>query len=158
MNLKVCGITDMKQLHQLEGLDIDFAGLIFYRRDVFGMSWWLRSLLPLLRAATVFMIVVTLSGPVLHHRKTIGQLAKLWVFLDGSLSMSLADASMDTGRKVLILQRLGLLKNDIVKTDLPRAAEALSDAQGAAERALSIAAIDAEQWKQLTDQFANLND
>jgi phosphoribosylanthranilate isomerase len=31
MNIKVCGITEMKQLHQLEGLDIDFAGLIFYK-------------------------------------------------------------------------------------------------------------------------------
>jgi len=31
MNIKVCGITEMKQLQQLEGLDIDFAGLIFYR-------------------------------------------------------------------------------------------------------------------------------
>lgn len=31
MNIKVCGITEMKQLHQLDGLDIDFAGLIFYK-------------------------------------------------------------------------------------------------------------------------------
>jgi phosphoribosylanthranilate isomerase len=31
MNIKVCGITEMKQLQQLEGLDIDFAGLIFYK-------------------------------------------------------------------------------------------------------------------------------
>ena len=31
MNIKVCGITEMKQLNQLEGLDIDFAGLIFYK-------------------------------------------------------------------------------------------------------------------------------
>jgi len=30
MNIKVCGITQLKQLQQLEGLDIDFAGLIFY--------------------------------------------------------------------------------------------------------------------------------
>ena len=30
MNIKVCGITEMKQLQQLDGLDIDFAGLIFY--------------------------------------------------------------------------------------------------------------------------------
>ncbi len=30
MNIKVCGITDMKQLQQLDGLDIEFAGLIFY--------------------------------------------------------------------------------------------------------------------------------
>lgn len=33
MNIKVCGITDMKQLHQLEGLDIDFAGLIFHKES-----------------------------------------------------------------------------------------------------------------------------
>lgn len=130
------------------------AGLIFYRRDVHGMTFWMRSLLPLLRASTVFMIVVMLSGPVLHHRKTIGQLAKLWVFLDGSQSMTLTDASMDTGRKVLILQRLGLLKSDVVKTDLPMAAEALAEAQGAAERALSITAVEADQWKELTDDFA----
>ena len=31
MNIKVCGITEMKQLQQLDGLDIDFAGLIFYK-------------------------------------------------------------------------------------------------------------------------------
>lgn len=29
MNIKVCGITQLKQLQQLDGLDIDFAGLIF---------------------------------------------------------------------------------------------------------------------------------
>jgi len=31
MNIKVCGITEMKQLQQLDGLDIDFAGMIFYK-------------------------------------------------------------------------------------------------------------------------------
>ena len=31
MNIKVCGITEMKQLEQLDGLEIDFAGLIFYK-------------------------------------------------------------------------------------------------------------------------------
>ena len=31
MNSKVCGITEMKQLQQLDGLDIDFAGMIFYK-------------------------------------------------------------------------------------------------------------------------------
>ena len=29
MNIKVCGVTTMKQLQQLDGLDVDFAGLIF---------------------------------------------------------------------------------------------------------------------------------
>lgn len=33
MNIKVCGITELKQLQQLDGLDIDFAGLIFYRES-----------------------------------------------------------------------------------------------------------------------------
>jgi phosphoribosylanthranilate isomerase len=33
MNIKVCGITEMKQLQQLEGLDVDFAGLIFYKES-----------------------------------------------------------------------------------------------------------------------------
>ena len=31
MNIKVCGITQLKQMQQLEGLNIDFAGLIFYK-------------------------------------------------------------------------------------------------------------------------------
>lgn len=31
MNIKVCGITTLKQLQQLDGLNVDFAGLIFYK-------------------------------------------------------------------------------------------------------------------------------
>ncbi len=31
MNIKVCGITTLKQVQQLDGLDIDFAGFIFYK-------------------------------------------------------------------------------------------------------------------------------
>ncbi|MEQ1859820.1 MAG: hypothetical protein ABMA13_07790 [Chthoniobacteraceae bacterium] len=130
------------------------AAFVFYRRDVQSLAWWLRVSLPAMRAASLAMIVVMLSGPVLHHRKTIGELAKLWVFIDGSQSMTLTDASMDTGRKVLVLQRLGLLKPDTIKTELPRSAEALAEAQGAAERAQSIAAMDAATWKQLVDEFS----
>ncbi len=33
MNIKVCGITQMKQLHQLDSLNIDFAGLNFYKNS-----------------------------------------------------------------------------------------------------------------------------
>ncbi|HLF47046.1 MAG TPA: phosphoribosylanthranilate isomerase [Chitinophagaceae bacterium] len=33
MNIKVCGITQMKQLQQLEALNTDFAGLIFYEES-----------------------------------------------------------------------------------------------------------------------------
>lgn len=33
MNIKVCGITQLKQLQQLDGLQIDYAGLIFYEKS-----------------------------------------------------------------------------------------------------------------------------
>ena len=33
MNIKVCGITQLKQLQQLDGLNIDFAGLIFEKNS-----------------------------------------------------------------------------------------------------------------------------
>ncbi len=33
MNIKVCGITQLKQLQQLDGMDIAFAGLIFYKQS-----------------------------------------------------------------------------------------------------------------------------
>ena len=33
INIKVCGITAVKQLHQLEGLNIPFAGLIFAKES-----------------------------------------------------------------------------------------------------------------------------
>ena len=34
MNIKVCGITSIKQLQQLDGLEVDFAGLNFYKNSV----------------------------------------------------------------------------------------------------------------------------
>src|SRR5215203_1683100 len=33
MKLKVCGITSFAQLHQLQEMDVDFAGLIFYENS-----------------------------------------------------------------------------------------------------------------------------
>lgn len=33
MNIKVCGITQLKQLQQLEAMDIDFAGLVFHKNS-----------------------------------------------------------------------------------------------------------------------------
>ena len=33
MNIKVCGITQLKQLQQLDALHIDYAGLIFYEKS-----------------------------------------------------------------------------------------------------------------------------
>lgn len=33
MNIKVCGITALKQLQQLDGLNVDFSGMIFYKES-----------------------------------------------------------------------------------------------------------------------------
>ena len=33
MNIKVCGVNSFKQLQQLDGLNVDFAGLIFVNKD-----------------------------------------------------------------------------------------------------------------------------
>jgi hypothetical protein len=114
------------------------TAFFLYRRD--ARSGFLSLLLPGLRATVVFLIVLMLSGPVLHHRKVIGELARLIVCLDGSDSMQLTDTAMDAGRKIAIARRLGLLENVDASLDLPTASERLADARGIAA---TLAAVDA---------------
>lgn len=78
-----------------------------YRADVKNRKPWLRWTLPSLRALAVFLLVLMFTGPVFHSRKVIGQLARLFVFVDTSESMGVTDASMETGRKLLLMQELG---------------------------------------------------
>ena len=124
-----------------------------YQRETHAQRWWVRVLLPLLRALAVFMIVLMLCGPVLHHRKIIGQLSRLLLFIDGSKSMGLTDTSMSTGRKILILQRLGLWHSETVKMDLPQAGEALAEAQTLATKGREMTGADADAWRALTRGF-----
>jgi hypothetical protein len=125
-----------------------------YRRETASRRWWASWLLPALRALAIIMLALMLAGPVLHHRKTVGQLARLWLFVDASKSMDLCDPSMDSGRKIAILQRLGLIRADAINLDLPRAAAALSDAQALAESAKAAKDITTEQWSQLATGFS----
>src|SRR4051794_22644119 len=69
------------------------AAWLLYRRETRSLVWWAKFLLPALRTLAVILIVLMLSGPILHHRKTIGQLSRLWLFVDGSQSMELTDPS-----------------------------------------------------------------
>src|SRR6266540_6867459 len=85
------------------------SAFIFYRRDVRTLATWLRWLLPGLRAVAIAMLALMLSGPMLHHRRIIGQLSSLRLFVDGSQSMQLTDPSMSAARKLMILQRMGLI-------------------------------------------------
>lgn len=130
------------------------AAWALYRRDVGRVAWWTRALLPSLRAVAVAMIVLMLSGPVLHHRKVIGQLSKLLLFVDSSRSMQLSDSSMPTGRKITLLQRMGLLPADIVKMDLPRASEALGEAQAAADKAKASTSSEESAFRQIVSDLS----
>ncbi len=56
-------------------------------------------LLPALRSLAIVMLVLMLCRPALHHRKVIGQLARLFLFVDGSKSMGLTDSAMDAGAR-----------------------------------------------------------
>ena len=82
------------------------AGAWFlYRRETRDRADRLRWLLPTLRALAVFLIVLALTGPVLHHERVIRELGRLFVFIDGSGSMEVADDEMPLGRKAAAMQR-----------------------------------------------------
>ena len=130
-------------------LILALAAWLLYRREVGAMRPVYRVLLPVLRALAVFLIVVLLGGPVLHHRKVIGDLARLIVLLDGSESMQLADPGMDAGRKIQILERLGMLDPGAVNLDQPQASAALAEAKNLADGIKVIDAPGAEVAKKL---------
>lgn len=110
---------------------------ILYRREVRNRRDSLRWLLPLLRAAVVFLIIMMLTGPVLHHRRMIGQLVRLLVVIDSSESMGLTDEDMNVGRKLVIAHELGWLPSGLVDISPIKAAEALRRARQATSVALS---------------------
>ena len=67
------------------------AAWTYYRREMHDLPGRLRWLLPGLRATAVLLIVLILTGPVLHHRHVIGELGRVLVFLDTSESMRAAN-------------------------------------------------------------------
>jgi hypothetical protein len=99
----------------------------FYRRETRGdiaspLSW----LLPMLRCLALLLVLFILSGPILRHRHTIGQLGRILVFVDNSRSMALADDQMPVAQKLLIAQQHGWLPADTVDASLWRAADDLA--------------------------------
>ena len=84
------------------------AWLLYYResRQRPGMLSWF---LPTLRAIAIFLVALILTGPVLHHEKTVRQLGRLFVLVDGSGSMALDDRGMAPGRKAGLLTAAGKL-------------------------------------------------
>ena len=90
------------------------------------LSWWLYrletkreasppldKLLPILRALAVALIVMILAGPTLSKISREGELGKVFVFLDGSESMSIRDKHMSPGRKLLLAEKQCISKSDV---------------------------------------------
>jgi hypothetical protein len=130
------------------------TAVILYRRDVAGSSKTLRILLPLLRGLAVALIVLMLSGPVLHHRRVVGTLARMIVAIDSSESMQLTDSAMESGRKIAIARRLGLLEGVQVPLHLPDAAQKLADARGMVAGLAALEAPDAVVIEKLRADFS----
>ncbi len=130
---------------------LGIVAILLYRREVAGSSRACRITLPLLRGLAVALIVLMLSGPVLHHRKTVGTLARMIVAIDSSESMLLTDAAMDSGRKIAIARRLGLLGETQVPLHLPNAAEKLAAATAMTAR---LDAPDAVTLEKIRIEFA----
>jgi len=84
------------------------------RRQAGNKRWGL----PTLRAVVVFLLVLMLAGPVLQHRRTIGELARVLVFVDASTSMTVTDDAMDATRKLLVAHRYGWFDDSVLKTNI----------------------------------------
>ncbi len=104
------------------------AGLAFryYLRELGQTRGARKYFMPALRAGAIFLILMILTGPVLKHRHIEGQLGRVFVFVDGSESMSLDDPSMPVVRKLLVAQQQGILPKDTVDTTLFEAAELMA--------------------------------
>lgn len=91
----------------LAALAAALGAWFFYRREARAAKGAYSWLLPLLRALAVFAAVFILAGPILHHRKVLGERARVLVFLDASQSMRLTDDLMEPSRKLLFVHRAG---------------------------------------------------
>jgi uncharacterized membrane protein len=103
------------------------ATWFYYRREVLGRADRNRWLLPALRSSAVFLLVLMLAGPVLHHRRTIGELARILVFVDTSKSMGVNDDFMELPRKLGLARAYGWLAAADAPTNRPPA-ELMSNA------------------------------
>ena len=82
----------------------------YYRRESFDLPHRLRWVLPALRSLAFFLGIMVFTGPVLHHRETIGELGRVRIYVDGSQSMGLLDRHVSPGRKLLIAEQQGWLE------------------------------------------------
>ncbi|MCX7934374.1 MAG: PA14 domain-containing protein, partial [Planctomycetota bacterium] len=102
-----------------------------------SVAWWLycRQLrehrgfavrgLPLLRGLAIVLLLLLLAGPVLKHRRVVGEIGRVLVCVDASQSMSVGDERLEPERKAILMSRLGLLTPDALDRHLVAGLEAL---------------------------------
>ncbi len=127
----------------------------YYRRESFNLPPRLKWLLPMLRASAFFLGIMILTGPVLHHRKTIGEPGRVKIYVDLSESMTMLDQHMPTIRKLRIAKELGWLNAEEIKTEKLDLAESLVQARLAFEQRLRAAEVSAESAPDKTLSVAN---
>ena len=101
----------------------------FYRRECTQLQPRLRWLLPCLRATAFLLGVLILTGPVLHHRQTVGEPGTVRIYVDGSRSMSLVDRHLAAARKLRIAEQQGWLAEERVDFALLDTADRLQQQQ-----------------------------
>jgi hypothetical protein len=115
----------------LAGVLIAAISSAIYSRELAGVyrrGFWC---LPVLRGLAVALIVMLLTGPVLHRREVIGQLGKVFVVMDGSQSMEQSDPAMSPAQRALVLARLGLVASQELPLHFADAAQSLVGAHSA---------------------------
>ncbi len=101
------------------------ASALLYDREIQDHPSRLSRLLPLLRAAAVFLMSLMLAGPALHQRLSIGKPTRLRCWIDSSLSMSVCDPEMHPARKILLVEQLGWIRPGSARIPSAEAAQKL---------------------------------
>ncbi|MGI9242265.1 MAG: PA14 domain-containing protein [Verrucomicrobiales bacterium] len=127
------------------------AAWFLYRRETRDRQDRLSWLLPGLRALAVFLIVLALTGPILHHERVIRELGRLFVFIDGSGSMGVSDDEMPLGRKAAAMQAAGFLPRSRAFEEAEAASAHLARAQLVATRAIKAGVGDADLPQAISD-------
>jgi hypothetical protein len=118
------------------GLALAILAFLFYRRETSSRSDRLGWVLPALRSAATFLIVLMFAGPFLRHRKIVGQLGKVIFCIDASRSMSLPDPNLEPHRKFLALRSRGqIARSGAPNFELSAAADNLASAASIAGKA-----------------------